>query len=77
MSQAKPRAHSGTVRPRSNREISRSLAASGTELKIGSWKNSGSPGKNIWVTRRCAKARPNSEKWMCAGRQAFGWFCHG
>jgi hypothetical protein len=46
-------------------------------LKIGSWKNSGSPGKNIWVTRRWVKARPKSEKWMCAGRQAFWWFRHG
>ena len=40
----------------------RSRAASGAELKIGSWANSGSPGKNIWVTSRCVNARPNSEK---------------
>ncbi len=51
--------------------------SSGTELKIGSWKNSGSSGKYIWVTSRCVKARPNTEKWMCAGRQALAWFLHG
>ena len=51
--------------------------SSRTELKIGSWKNSGSSGKYICVTSRCVNARPNSEKWMCAGRQAFGWLPHG
>jgi hypothetical protein len=55
----------------------RSRAASGAELKIGSWANSGSPGKNIWVISRCVNARPNSEKWMCWARHALGWFCHG
>ena len=25
---------------------------------------------HLWVTRRWAKARPSSEKWMCAGRHA-------
>ena len=30
----------------------------------------GSPGKYIWVTRRWVKERPNTEKWMWAGRQA-------
>ena len=61
-----------------NREMSRSRAfGSGIELKIGSYGNSGSSGKYIWVTRRWVKARPNREKWMCAGRQAFGWLRHG
>ena len=41
--------------------------SSGTELKIGSYGKSGSPGKYICVTSRCANARPSSEKWMCAG----------
>ncbi len=49
----------------------------GTELKIGSWKNSGSSGKYIWVTSRWVNAQPNTEKWMCAGRQALGWLPHG
>ena len=58
--------------------INRSRAAgSRTDWKIGSSANSGSPGKYIWVTRRSVNARPKTEKWMCAGRQAFGWFCHG
>ena len=52
-------------------------AGSGTELKIGSWKKSGSPGKYIWVTRRCTKARPKTEKWMCAGRHALWWLPQG
>ena len=52
-------------------------AGSRTELKIGSWAKSGSPGKYIWVTSRWVNARPNSEKWMCAGRQALGWLRHG
>ena len=30
------------------------------------------PGKYIWVTMRCVNSLPNTEKWMCAGRQAFG-----
>ena len=46
-------------------------------MKIGSWANSGSEGKNIWVISRCVNARPNSEKWMCWARHALGWFCHG
>ena len=48
-----------------------------TELKIGSYENSGSPGKYIWVTRRWVNARPNTEKWMCCGRHAFWWLPHG
>ena len=40
-------------------------------MKIGSNGNSGSPGKYICVTRRVRKVGPNSEKWICAGRQAF------
>ena len=51
--------------------------ASGTAARIGSWKNSGSSGKYIWVTRRCVNAQPNTETWMCAGRQALGWLPHG
>ena len=78
MSHSKPSAQSGSVRPRSNLAIIRSRALrSGTELKIGSWAKSGSPGKYICVISRWVNARPNSEKWMCAGRQAFGWFRHG
>ena len=78
MSQRYASAHSGSVAPRSNRRSCRSRAGgSRTELKIGSWPNSGSPGKYIWVTSRCVNARPNSEKWMCAGRHAFGWLPHG
>lgn len=38
--------------------------------EIGSWSKSGSSGKYICVTSRCMNARPNREKWMCAGRQA-------
>ena len=56
---------------------SRRAASSDTELKIGSWANSGSSGKYIWVTSRWVNARPNSEKWMWAGRQALGWLPHG
>jgi len=71
MSHSYPSAHSGCVMDRSNRQIMRCLAAaSGTELKIGSWANSESPGKYICVTSRCVNAHPNSEKWMCAGRHA-------
>src|SRR5215467_3137097 len=78
MSHSKPSAQSGTVWSRLNLAIIRSRAlGSGTELKIGSCAKSGSPGKYIWVTRRWVNARPNSEKWMCAGRQALGWFLHG
>ena len=44
---------------------------------MGSNGNSGSPGKYIWVTRRLVKPVPNTEKWMCAGRQALWWFFHG
>jgi hypothetical protein len=44
---------------------------------IGSYSISGSPGKYICVTSRCENARPKTEKWMCAGRQAFGWLRHG
>ena len=60
------------------REIRRSRTlGSGIELKIGSCSKSGSSGKYICVTSRWVKLRPNSEKWMWAGRQAFAWFCHG
>ena len=38
---------------------------------IGSNGNSGSFGKYICVTSRDWNDVPNSEKWMCAGRQAF------
>jgi hypothetical protein len=51
--------------------------ASGTLWKIGSMASRGSPGKNICVMSRCANALPNSEKWMCAGRQPKAWFCQG
>ena len=72
----------GPLRARSRRGRSaairrRRAAGSGTALKIGSWKNSGSSGKYIWVTRRWVNARPNTEKWMCAGRHALGWLPHG
>jgi hypothetical protein len=67
-----------SVVSQSKPEIIRSRAfGSRTELKIGSSEKSGSPGKYICVTRRCVNARPNSEKWMCRGRQAFGWLPHG
>ena len=61
----------------SKRETSRSRAASGTDWRIGSKANNGSPGKYIWVIRRWVKDRPNNEKWMWAGRQALGWFFQG
>ena len=65
-------------RSRSKRGIIRSRArGSRTELKIGSYANSGSPGKYICVTSRWVNARPKSEKWMCAGRQALSWLPHG
>ena len=35
------------------------------------------PGKYIWVIIRWVNSVPNSEKWMCAGRQALRWFFHG
>jgi hypothetical protein len=71
MSHTKPSAHSGSVMDSSNRQIMRCRAAgSGTELKTGSWANNGSPGKYICVISRCVNARPNTEKWMCAGRHA-------
>ena len=60
----------GGARGRTRRSSARAPAGSRTELKIGSWPNSGSPGKYICVTSRCVNARPNSEKWMCAGRHA-------
>ena len=62
----------------SKAETSRRRAlSSAVQLKIGSCASSGSPGKYICVTRRVAKAGPKTEKWMCAGRQAFAWFRHG
>src|SRR5215207_1909658 len=42
-----------------------------TDWKMGSCSNSGSPGKYIWVMSLLLKASPNSEKCMCAGRQAY------
>ena len=77
MSKSYASAQAGTVSASENRLTSRSACGSGTAEKIGSWPNSGSSGKYIWVTRRWTKARPNSEKWMCAGRQALAWFPHG
>ena len=52
-------------------------SASTTVCRIGSSGNSGSPGKYIWVIIRWVNSVPNSEKWMCAGRQALRWFFHG
>ena len=78
MSQRNPSAWSGSVSSRSKLLTRRLRAASSrTELKIGSNGKSGSSGKYICVIRRSVKARPKSEKWMCAGRHAFGWFPHG
>ena len=48
-----------------------------TDWKIGSYAKSGSPGKYICVTSRSVNARPKTERWMCAGRQALSWFFHG
>ena len=70
--------HSGRVTSWSYVATSRSRAAgSTTDWKIGSSGNSGSPGKYIWVIIRWVNSVPNSEKWMCAGRQAFWWLRHG
>lgn len=49
----------------------------GVARKIGSWKNSGSSGKYIWVTSRWVKLSPNRLRWMCAGRQALAWLRQG
>jgi len=51
--------------------------ASGMLMYMGSRVSSGSPGKYICVTSRPVSDGPNTEKWMWAGRQALGWFCHG
>src|SRR5919204_3926342 len=78
MSHLKPSCQWSSVVPQSCRETMRSRTfGSCTELKIGSSEKSGSSGKYICVTSRWVNARPNSEKWMCAGRQALGWFFHG
>src|SRR5262245_48837002 len=78
MSHSYASAHSGCAASRSKRATSSSRElGSRTELKMGSNGKSGSPGKYICVTSRCVKRRPKSEKWMCAGRQAFSWFPHG
>ena len=61
-----------SARGRTARRAAARERGSRTELKIGSYGNSGSPGKYICVTSRCVNRRPKSEKWMCAGRQAFG-----
>ena len=37
----------------------------------------GRPGKYICVMRRVAMLGPNSEKWMCAGRQPLAWLPQG
>ena len=66
------------ARPFDTREISRLRSRSSrTELKIGSYANNESSGKYICVTSRWVNARPNSEKWMWAGRQALKWFSQG
>ena len=78
MSNRKPSAHSGVVVSQSSALTMRMRAAgSRTDWKIGSESNSGSPGKYICVTSRSVNARPKTERWMCAGRQAFGWFRQG
>src|SRR6266545_1408486 len=78
MSHWKPSAHSGCVVSRSKRATSSARDfGSRTELKIGSYGNSGSPGKYICVTSRWVNSRPKTEKWMCAGRHAFSWLPHG
>ncbi len=46
-------------------------------MRIGSSRCNGSPGKYICVTRRSGSDVVSTEKWMCAGRQALRWFCHG
>ena len=70
-----PRCRSGSrapTRARSRRGRSRATsrgraAGSGIELKIGSWKNSGSSGKYIWVTSRCGE-RPAEHREVDVGR---------
>src|SRR5262249_51909817 len=63
MSNRNPSAVSGTVLSMSKRAMSRSrTAGSGIDWKIGSYSNSGSPGKYICVTRRWWNERPNTEK---------------
>ena len=47
------------------------------DAKIGSNGKRGSSGKYICVMSRSEKARPKTEKWMWAGRHAFGWFPQG
>jgi hypothetical protein len=71
MSNRNPSAQTGSVNSRSNFDTSRWRArSSGTDCMIGSKGNSGSFGKYICVTSRDWNDVPNSEKWMCAGRQA-------
>ena len=61
---------SGIEALRSSGAIRRSSASlSGIVVRIGQSGISGSPSKYIWVISRCAKPEPNTEKWMCAGRQ--------
>ena len=58
MSNSIASAHSGTVASRSKRrDHALAVRSSRTELKIGSWANSGSPGKYIWVTSRGRERR--------------------
>ena len=59
LGQVEPRRSAARARPVGDRVEDRVLSA-----------NSGSSGKYICVTSRCVNARPNSEKWMCAGRHA-------
>ena len=56
---------------RSSAAISCSTARlSGMVPTIGHCQIMGSPSKYICVTSLCAKAWPNTEKWMWAGRQS-------
>ena len=62
----------------SSAAISVSIAArSGIERTIGHFQIIGSPSKYICVISRCAKPWPNTEKWICAGRQSLGPFGQG
>src|SRR5947209_19414393 len=71
ISHSKPSPHSGIVVKSEKRDTIRCRAFGSTDVNIGSKSKSGSSGKYICVTRRERNDGPNSEKWMCAGRQAF------
>src|SRR4029079_14515339 len=78
MSHWYPSAHSGCVVSRSKRATSNARAfGSRTDVAIGSYSISGSPGKYIWVTSLCVNWRPKHPQWMCCGRHAFSWLPHG